>query len=459
MIPVNYGKKTASLLSSVSLAVILGIAFGNTNIGSIAPFLVVICTVLLLGSLPNSCVRRFMEVPLVTYLGKISFSVYIVHFPVIVFYKQWFRDVPSCGIYVILLCAILVLSYILWFFVEKRKTNLLIAGGGYSLVVLTSLVVRYHGRLGLEDAMFSKNIVYPAYTTPLKRPHPRAMEGFDEHKIPEEAGTYALMYGKIDENRERLLALGGVDEPPEYVFVGDSNAQHLFSGFDFLSTQYSIPGVHLTSIVIPKWDTYVDNGWGYTWNESKALAFLEWLGHQTSVHTVIVSQLWTRIQQKTQKNWKTMEVKVTFEDNVAMLRKFCEEVKKTGKQVVLVMPSPLLFKFSKDVHGTGMEYLMWLHKRNKINEVMPCFTMTRVEYMERYSDVIDVFEKWEKEGFCKVLHIEKGIFRNGDFTGYRDGVLRARDATHVTPPEAMEILQTVADDFVLIMQDGRNRRE
>ena len=96
-----------------------------------------------------------------------------------------------------------------------------------------------------------------------------------------------------------------------------------------------------------------------------------------------------------------------------------------------------------------------IYKRKKTNEANSCFTMTKAEYMEHYSDIIDVFTNWEEEGFCKLLHIEKGIFRNGDFSGYRDGVLRVRDATHVTPPEAIELLQTVANDFVLIMQDGR----
>ena len=458
MFPVNYGKKTANLVSSSSLAVILGVAFSNTNIGPIAPFVVVICTVLLLGSLPYSCVRRGMEVSPVTFLGKISFSVYIVHFPVIVFYKQWFRDVPTYGIYMMLLCAILVLSYILWFFVERRKNNLLIVGGLYSLAVLLSLVVRYHGRLGLEDALFSKNIVYPTYEEIITKPHPCTMYGFDEQKIIAHDGTYTLMYNEVGANVEPLIALGCAEVPPEYILVGDSNAQHFYAGFNFLSTQYSIPGVHLTSIVIPKWDTYFEFNRGYDWNESKAMAFFEWLRHQTTVHTVVVSQWWIRLQRKTQKNWKTMEVEVSFEENLAMLRKFCEEIKRTGKQVVLVMPSPRLFKFDKDVHGTVLEYLMWLHKRNKTNEVMPCFTMTEVEYMERYSDVVGAFKKWEKEGFCKVLHIEKGIFRSGDFTGYRDGILRMRDEIHITPPESIELLQSVADEFVHIMQDGRKAR-
>lgn len=453
-------EKTANLISSVSFAVILIVAFSNINIGPIAPFVVVVCTVLLLGCLPHSCVKNIVELAPFTLLGKISFSLYIAHFPVIVFYKQWIRNVPAYGANIMLLCIMLVLACLLWILVEKRKTRLIITGMLYFLAVFMSLVVRYHGRLGIEDALFSKNVVYPVYKGDVLKAHSCALIGFDEQNLLAEYGTYVLMFDNFGGDVEPLLALGDADVPPEYVFVGDSNAQHFYPGFNALSAQYSISGVHLTSIVIPKWDTYVDMQLrGYNWDENKALAFLEWLRHQTSVHTVVVSQLWSRLLQTTKKNWNTMDVAVTFEDNVAMLRKFCEEVKKTGKQVVLVMPSPRLFKFSKDVHGSGLEYLMWLHKREKTNEVGSCFTMTKAEYMAHYSDVITVFEKWEKEGFCKLLHIEKGIFRNGDFSGYRDGVLRVRDETHITPPEAIEILQTVADDFVHIMQDCRKNRE
>jgi hypothetical protein len=167
------------------------------------------------------------------------------------------------------------------------------------------------------------------------------------------------------------------------------------------------------------------------------------------------------MQATSMQNWNTFRVEVTFDDYVAVLRKFCDEVKKTGKNVVLVAPSPILFHFSKEVHGNGAEYAAWLYRRGRV-EARPfpvCFTMSKTEYFEGYANVLSVLNQLEREGVCDILHIEKGIFRDGDFLGYKNGVLRMRDNTHITPNESVEMLRVVRDDFVQIIEKGRKAQK
>lgn len=461
LIPQRLGNKCANALSVVALVVMLGLGFSNVDIGTASPLIIVVCVIVLLIALPESDVKKVMEIGAFTWLGKISFSLYIVHFPVIVFYKHWERMFPDVWMSMLLLLINGALSYIVWRVVERKKLKL------YITVILCVVALgiasagRYNKRIGLETLFSVEDIVYPEYKERTGLPHLITFNGFNRKEFIANDGTYSMMHNKGNDNAEDILALGSSDLKPEYIMLGDSNAQHHFSGFQFLSTQSSIPGAHLTSIVIPLWNTYVYiSSPGYSWSESKALALLDWMKQQTSVHTIIVSALWSRLHVSSHQNWQRERESVTFEDNARMLRKFCEEVKKTGKQVVLVTPSPRLFNFSKEIHGDGLEYLTWLYRRDKLkNESLPsAFVMTQEEYYAKYADVFALFDQWEKEGFCKVLHIEKGIFRHGDFLGYRDGILRVRDATHITPPESVEILNAVADDFIHIIQEGRNLR-
>lgn len=462
LIPLRLGKRCANALSSVALLVMLGVAFSNVDIGTASPLIMVVCVVVLLIALPESDVKKVMEIRCLTWLGKISFSLYIVHFPVIVFYKHWERLFPDVCMSMLLLLIIVALSYIVWRVVERKKFKFYIIVILCAAVLNISLAGRYNEKIGLENLFTCPVISYPEYQCPINEPSGSILKGFNKNEFLTDGGTIVLLYNHKEKKEKdvSLLALGSICDKPEYLMLGDSNAQHLFSGFNSLSDKYSVSGVHLTSVVIPLWDSDVDMGGNYTWNKSKALALLSWLRQQPDIHTVFVSQLWTRLQMKTQKKWNAESVSVTFEDNVRMLRIFCEEVKKTGKQVVLVTPSPRLFNFSSDIHGDGLEYLTWLYRRDKLkNESLPTtLVMKQEEYYTKYTDVLALFEQWEKDGFCKVLHIEKGIFRHGDFLGYREGVLRVRDSTHITPPESVEILNAVSDDFYHIIQEGRNLR-
>lgn len=461
LIPFKLGIRTADVLSSVSLVILLGVVYCNQEIGVYAPMLVVCCTVILLYSLPCSRVRRLIEHPSFLWLGKVSFSLYIIHFPIIVFYKQWERALPGIYASMIMLAIMFVLACLYWSLIERRKFRF------YCVVILScvagtvALLGRYNERTCLAVLSPDAKFTYPAYETPLTSPHTSAMVGFDRQCILAQGGTYGILYDKDIEKPEPLIALGDPLRHPEFVVVGDSNAQHWFAGFNALSTKCAVSGIHLDSVVISFWDVFVYLDPGYCWNEEKAVSFLNWLKEQRDVHTVVISQIWSRLTKGFEKNWKKRPINASFYDSVYRLRKFCEEVKKVNKRVVLVMPSPRLFDFDKQLHGTGLEYLTWLNERDCLQngELPHAFVMTEARYREFYSDVLELFELWEKEGFCDVLHIEKGIFRHGDFLGVRDGVLRVRDGTHITPPESIEILQEVAEDFVKIIDKGRRHNE
>lgn len=459
VMPTQWNKTVANIVSLIALIVMLWLAFCNKNHGELVSLLVVAATVVTLAALPHSHVKRMIELPIFVWPGIISFSLYIVHFPIIVFYKQWERSAPVGWDALLLLVIMVVMAYIVWFCVEKRKINIGITIIMFVVALGVASTAKYHKTLNIGFPC--SDICYPVYKEEIQPLHPEIHEGLDLNVIKSNEGTSSLLYNDPEVLKDAtLLTLGKQSSYPEYILIGDSNAQHHFAGFNKLSHQLSVSGVHVTSIVIPQWDRYTYIHRSYYWNEAKYHAIMNWLKAQPKVHTVVIAQLWTRLLNPKVENWSRQKINSTFDKNVDCVRKFCEDVRATGKQVVLVTPSPRLWKFSRDVHGTGIEYMRWLYLRDKLDKkhLPPPFVLTLAEHKARYARVMAFLNKWEEEGLCKLLRIEKGSFRYGaSFLGVSDGVLRARDATHVTPLESEVILQSVADDFMKIIEMGRRR--
>lgn len=455
ILPARLNKLTANLISSLSLLILLSVAYCNYSMGSASPIIVTACAVLILWSFPSSNVKKITELPPLTWLGAISFSLYIVHFPIIVFYKYWERELPTISTaFLIILPFILIISYSVWYFIERRKFNFRATLITLFLAALIALFGRYNEKMGFDTLP----IPYPAYTGVVRDVHPDALHHYDVNNLPATNGTAHILSNKINIQFKPIMGLGIQTSPPEYILLGDSHAQHLYAGFNSLSERLGISGGHFTTIIIPFWDRYVHHGGSYYWDAAKAQALLYWLRKHPETHTVVISQAWhVRLGAKSYANWKFKQQDSTFEVQTALLRKFCDEIKRAGKQVVLVSPTPTLFKFKKEIHGTGLEYFNWLHRRGKdAEDRLPApFIMTEAEYREKFADILAFQSDWENEGFCQVLHVEKGIFRQGDFLGCRDGVLRIKDDGHITPPESVEMLEIIADDFSRILEAGR----
>lgn len=459
-LPLMKDKKWHILLSVVGLLMIV-VVVGQNNVNSgLNSIVVVFGTVLVLRYSADTFVNKVLENRCVQKIGTISFSLYLVHFPVIVIYKLWEKSYPDKYIGILLLIFSLIFAWLFWIIVEKRKYKLSFTLISILIVCVVGGFLNYAEQLGLTVSSNSC-IKYPVYQIPKGNVTDSVYREFNYELLKPHCGIHLLMLNDISAGIPFISLLGKLGEP-EFVFVGDSNAHHLYSGVHEVCLNKEIRGVQLNTIVFSFENRYIklESIEGYDWTAEKADAFYNWLESHPEIHTVVISQLWDKLFAGTRINWNIQVIETTFEDNRKMLEKFCSRIKQMGKNVVLVMPSPY-FHLNKDIHGSGVTYARWLEKRKNgeldESDASSPFVLTRDAYYSYYKDVIELFNLLEKEGFCDVLHLEEQIFANGNYLGIKNGVLYCRDATHITPPAAIDLMEGLADEFAALIRKGRKK--
>lgn len=468
VLPSCYRVWQRAILGGVGLVLLLAQGFCNVSLTPCAALLTVVGTVLVLRYLPETRLRVLLEKRWLTWLGGISFSLYLVHFPLLVFYKRWEKLFPDLTVAAELIAISLIAAYVLWRFVERRRVNML----GTLILVAVAFGVcsgtrKYIKKVAEPGILASGNhvaIAYPVYTRPLEKVPDVLFEGFDREILQGSGGTLGLMYDADIPPFPELYVIGPVSIRPEFVLIGDSNAQHWYSGMNELCHNVEVSGLHLSSTVVPFMNRYVEVGAiNYKWDSQKFEALSKWMKHHESIHTVVISQLWrNHLFAGKKKDWQGKNIDTSFEENAEMLRDFCCNMKALGKQVVLVAPSPLFPNLNKELCGTAKEYIKWMNHRNKSfddkDDKHP-LVMTKTFYDNYYKDVINLFATWEEQGFCSVLHVEKVLFKDERFIGLQGDVMRCRDATHITPPASIEIMRSLADEFTGIISRNRGNKK
>lgn len=444
------------------LTILCYFAFCSHELPVWSSLLVVIGTVLTLRYGNDFYCHKLMENKHLQKIGKISFSLYLIHFPILVFFRQWERTEPNLFQGIILLVITLVCAEIMWKMIEIRKFSLLKGGMLVLLSFIISIFARGTNRLGL--LWDKRSISYPVYN--LSEEHTYyskdILNGFNEQIIKGDKGTQRLLKDTNLSNVVPLLSLSGMNEKPQFVLVGNSVAQQFYAGFHEICKDRQIPGIHLTSIVYPLWNYHVWLDESYNWTAQKANAFTEWLRCHPEIHTVVVSFLWKSKMNSTATeytNWDGKHMHNSHEAKLELAKEFCLQMIGAGKHVVFITPSPVFMDFENEAYlGKGEDYVLWRNMRNK--DINPHigedpFVITKEEYMNFNAESIALLEELEREGYCKLLRIEQSIFRDGNFAGLKGDTLFCRDKTHVTPAAAIYIIQGVADEFEAIMRENK----
>lgn len=459
-LPLHHKKVVNASLSALGLLLIILTGCCNLSFAPFGAIITVISTILLIRYTPDTPLAHFLDNKILQWVGKISFSLYLVHFPIIVIYKRWEKLQPDLLSGSLLLALAIAIAWLLWYTVEKRKWKLVWTVMIIGLTGAMAIFLRCENVFGAPvSKAFSQ--FYPIYQDEYLEIPENIYKGYDKSLLVANSGTTTLMYDAVEGRQIVDILPIGECQSPEFVLIGDSNTQHLFAGMNELCKNKSLQGVHLTTIVVPLENrvVHVDDP-GYNWDREKAEALYAWLSQHPEIHTVVISNMWSRLFKVNAINWEGKNIETNFSDNADLLKQFCIKLKNMGKQVVLVMPSPRFFNLDKELHGTGLEYVRWLERRHggtlDITNPNEPLVLTESKYREYYKQVIDLFNSWEGEGFCKVLHIEKPMFKEGVYLGLKNGALKCRDATHITPPASIELMEGVADEFEQIIINGRS---
>lgn len=405
---------------------------------------VVICTILFIAYAGETTVNRILSCKPLSLIGAISFSLYLVHYPLIVFFRNWNEDKMPLGTSLLCLCAILLISSLFYLFVERKKIPTPATVGIWCAVFAFAvlLVKKPNLRTGYSNSLAS----YPVYSEPLRPAQEAFFKGFDETTMVSTNGILAILYAQDRADSLRpLLHIGDSDAEPSFVVIGDSNAEHLFAGLDHLCREEHCAGIHICSRFYPFW------GREGNFSEEKRLnAFLKWLEMHPSLKTVIIGQLWfARFADSNRiKDWQGTDASGVAA-KTASLSEFCCKIKKLDRTVLLVAPMPSL-KYKHVFTDCKVLAHKRLHALKGEEPNYKRFSQTPEEYERTNALVLPALKQLEEAGDCRILYTQDLVFRNNKaFCAFgSDNEQYQMDATHLTPTGSMMILTQAKDRLI-----------
>lgn len=461
LLPAIRSKNWQTILALIGLTGLISVTLCNTSFSPCNALFAVTFTVLLIWNAEGISRFRFiLENKPLLWFGKISFSLYLIHFPIIVFYKRYTRNMPSLWTAVVLSIIAVLVAYFVWKLIEKRKFSFKSTIVLYALALLGSVFTLNHKQLGI-DFFASSAVQYPVYQPHEMQPEVSAevMKGFEPKILYSGRGTRSLLLGNQDftwEDTDPIMQISNVKQSPEFLLIGDSTAQQMYAGFDTVSNELGVCGVHLSTTVIPLWNRFLflNTRW-YKWDRQKAYNLVSWLKQHPNIHTIFIGQIWLqRLNYRNFRDWNGKLKHFNTNQNINALREFCLKLKEAGKNVVLIAPSPIY----NGLTDSGLEYMRWRERcgggLNIENHELP-EAITHDYYQKYFEPVNSVFSEWEKRGFVKILHIDKAMFKDGDWLMYKEGKLLCRDATHITPYGSIVIMKGMKDEFMEYIKQGR----
>ena len=186
---------------------------------------------LILSSMKLERFNIILENKILNFIGKISFSVYLFHFPLIVLYKIYFDSVISLSASIIIIIITLFFSTVNFHLVENRfriiKSNFKITALGSALIVF--IIVGF---------FFSKNDIHKNfYFSNLSEKDNKELEMISEAVSSDGyknmfSNGKCIFWKKNNENLEKSIFTKCLNKHKKLVlFIGDSHAMDNYNSF------------------------------------------------------------------------------------------------------------------------------------------------------------------------------------------------------------------------------------
>lgn len=403
LLPEVANRTKAGVLSFLGFLMMLLPAFCHGEAAQALSLSVVFGTMLVIRYGAGGLTGALLSNRAMLWLGGISTSLYLVHMPLLVLWKQWTFSQPMLMVSSTLLALSILVGWGFYHAVERRRftrTAALILWGAALTAAL--LVSSTKGLKKYWNAELNA-LELPEYPEFRICTDASVAEGLDSDRLEQEWGWFKLSLPAHHRPKEPemdfpLVQLGPVNCPARYVLVGDSHAQGIYMGMDKVSRELGISGVYLDSIIEPFRDRECPREFkNYYYNRAKAEAFMHWLKCHPEMQTVVVALRWGKLYERNM-DWNQNPVPSTLESNGPALRGFCEDLRAIGKRVVLWGPLPF-FDGKKPV-----TYARWLQRHGyPLHARHPEYICPLSVYNKTFGKVNALFDDLEREGVCRVL--------------------------------------------------------
>lgn len=384
----------------------------------------------ILGSLllrygADSSARNPLNLRVLLWVGGISFSLYLVHWPCICYAEYLFCG-PLTWLSAMGLCCLIVpLSCLFHRAVEKPRYPIwciallwLASLGLYKSMIQTR---GYHDILHREINLIQEHSLLHTVLPEISQTAPiyTGTEGIRPNQNSPQAAVRAL-----------LADCGAPNESHTFVIMGDSHADDFARAMHTVGLQNAWRGVHLDAYVVPFWNadfrTSPHIAPGQYLDEDKAQRIMHWLSLHPELKTVFIVQAWSG-RMTAHQTWSGEDVTGDMmKARAAELREWCLKLRELDKQIVLVTDNPRIG--TESPRHIMAAYLL----RQKKGNFPTLLTVTKAEYEQKEGAFNQYLDALAAEGLCQVLHREDAFFPEEEFRSFDGQILYHRDSHHLT---------------------------
>ena len=456
MLPKISGKFASSMLAVLGLLAAVVPAVLPCEASSYCVPFVVLGTMLIIRYMPESVCMPVLGNKILLWIGGISFSLYLVHMPIIAFYRVWVIPFGSFGDYCFLVCASFALGYLFWRFVEKVNFKWYTVLIAYCVTLVLCIVGKSTNGFNKILRAELNTIQVGAYDDwEVCQPGTLA-NCLDSQKLPYTPAVFAIARTNraIPDLSVPLLQMGVPSTTPSVVLMGDSHAQSAYFGLNQLCRDMNISGAYLSIITLPFWDMEHYGDERYYFNREKGEALMEWLKANPSVTHVVLAQYWRkRLVVPQFEHWDKTVEPMSAEVLENSLREFVKRIHNMGKQVIILGPTP-------EIPTTKPARYVRLQTRlhgGVVNEgPLSC---NREEIYELNKDILPILYKLQEEGLCKVLDAISFIPEAGALVAYKDGKFLMYDDDHLSADGSTALFQHLRPQFEAILEEKSQTAE
>ncbi len=419
-----------ALLGGLGLAGALS-SFYLYGTGSPAVYLAVVSTLLLIRYAGSGWAAWLLTRKPVLALGTISFSLYLWHWPLMVFWKFCRFDTPGPWDDLGMLVCSLLLAALSWRFVESRRMPAN-AGRWYSLALLLCLPLVIGGALLLRERAQAFAPKAPlGYARLIQHPVAEAdaavLRGFED--LPK--------LGLIG----RPLRLGPAEGEPSFLLLGDSHAQHLYDALHAACLSAGIRGVYLNNTIAPYHGLIQPQVGADTcrWNPEIEATLLAWLEAHPDITHVLIAQCWQmRMTEGPGLNGRTGRALRGSEERGAVtaagLGIFCDRLRELGREVVLLGETPRFPRPCPQEEWLRRE-LLGVPQRER--------QMSCLEFEQRHAFPLATLRGLAQEERARLIELTPALRIGDAYPARHEGEFWYYDANHITPVAARRVVRLI----------------
>lgn len=406
---------------------------------------------------------RLLTLPPVVYIGKISYSLYLYHWPTFLFYKYCLTGAPSATDYLVMLLISFACGCLSYHFVETpiRRSPLVQPRISLPATVCSCLLVSVCGftiamTYGLRDYIHVQaNRITP---DPFWRSHPTHDVELASD-FPKRLGTQELRLVKpvvthfehfIKRDKSPLYHMGDAEAKPSFLLIGDSHAMHLTPGMDHWAKTHHVSGVYFRKTIIPLWDMASNKETHDNWDEQGAVELMAWLEKHTQIKTVVIACWWDRRMTKRFKNWngETLE-DPDLQFSQEYFHKTIEQIHNMGINVVIMQPLPIVPGYVNVCERLRAETIL--------GRDFPLPVLTWQQYLEQRQPKLSFLQQASR-GMAHLVSISEPLFKNSILQHQdEDGRWTYYDSNHLTPKTAIKAVMGADEELSRIMVDSPKR--